>query len=238
MDYIDLDKLIQEHEKRIPPLENTFLAPQNPFFWLICASTGGGKTYSLIQLLLGQHLKFDHLYLFIKDIQEDKWQFYLSFLKTIEDDHFAKTGEEIRLFTVGTGKEDIPEVDKLDTEITRLFVFDDFMSDKVANESVISDLFTRGRRKNCSIVYMTQYFYAVPKTIRANCNYYSLFSVNRRDLSELSKEFAMDMDSNQFRELFRECTKQKHGFLFIDKKTTEPALKYRCGFDKLLTRPL
>jgi hypothetical protein len=223
MEFIDLDNLIERNVPRPKPLLNHWLAPQNPFFWAINAPTGGGKTYSLIQLILQNYLRFDHLYLFIKDFQEDKWLFVLKFLNTINSD----------LFTVGRDASDIPNPDELEVEGTKLFIFDDFIADKLANETTIKDMFTRGRKKNCSIVYLTQSYFAMGKTLRLNCNYFSLFGVaSTNELQQIAKDHAAEIGYDKFKQYYQTAMREKYGFLFIDKKTNQEELKYRLGYDR------
>ena len=226
MEFVDLDGLVKEHVPQPSCLKNHPLAPQHPFFWAISAPTGGGKTYSLIQLMLQGLIKFDHLYLFIKDVHEDKWQFLLKFLNTISDS--AKSDP---LFTVGTKAEDVPNPDEMEKEGTKLFIFDDFINDKKANNTVVLDLFTRGRKKNCSVVYLTQSYYALNKTTRINCNYFSLFGVaSQNELRTLASEHGAEIGYQKMREYFQTALSKPYGFLFIDKKTNDPDLKYRSGF--------
>lgn len=231
MENIDLDKLVNRHNPRPKALENSWFAPQNPFFWLIVAPTGGGKTYSLIQLILQGHLKFDHLYLYMKDVEEDKWQFVLQFLKTIEENAEAK----VKLFTVGTHGSEIPNPDDLPVEGTKLFIFDDFITDNEANKTVIRDLFTRGRKKNCSVVYISQSYFSLEKDIRLQCNYFSFFKMpSKREMMEFAKDHATDIEFHEFQNLYKQAINKPFGFLFIDRKTNDPCLRYRSGLTGLL----
>ena len=42
----------------------------------------------------------------------------------------------------------------------------------------INDLFIRGRHHNCSIIYLSQYFYRIPIRSRGSANYFIFFKLN------------------------------------------------------------
>ena len=52
-----------------------------------------------------------------------------------------------------------------------MIVFEDMIADILSNKKVnpvVTELFIRGRKLNISLVFMTQYYFAVPKNIRLN----------------------------------------------------------------------
>ena len=56
-----------------------------------------------------------------------------------------------------------------------LLVFDNITADMEANKklsSIVSELFLRGRKLNISIVFLSQSYFKVPKTIRRNTLYH------------------------------------------------------------------
>ena len=120
----------------------------------------------------------------------------------------------------------------LDRNETNLLVFDDFMTTK--NQSSITDAFVRGRHANCSCIYVTQCYFPVPKDIRLNCNYFVIFNVqSKRELVELQKDHATNIDKEDFQKLYREAVFDPHSFFVIDKRTDFPPLSYRKCFDGL-----
>ena len=55
--------------------------------------------------------------------------------------------------------------------IKTLIVFDDMITDMLINKklnSIVTELFIRGRKLNISLVFITQSYFAVPKNIRLN----------------------------------------------------------------------
>ena len=52
-----------------------------------------------------------------------------------------------------------------------LIVFDDMIADMINNknlDSIVTELFIRGRKLNISIVFITQSYFKVPKDVRLN----------------------------------------------------------------------
>ena len=59
----------------------------------------------------------------------------------------------------------------LDKENKILTVFDDMIADMISNKklnSIVSELFIRGRKRNISLVFITQSYFKVPKDFRLN----------------------------------------------------------------------
>ena len=56
-----------------------------------------------------------------------------------------------------------------------LNVFDDMIADMLSNKKpnpIVAELFNRGRKLNISIAFITQYYFAVPKSIRLSSTHY------------------------------------------------------------------
>ena len=56
-----------------------------------------------------------------------------------------------------------------------LIVFDDMIADMKSNKKlspIVTELFLRGRKLNISLVFISQSYFKVPKTIRLNVTHY------------------------------------------------------------------
>ena len=65
----------------------------------------------------------------------------------------------------------------LDKENKILIVFDDMIADMINNKklnSIVTELFIRGRKQNISLVFITQSYFKVPKDVRLNILTFSL----------------------------------------------------------------
>ena len=116
----------------------------------------------------------------------------------------------------------------------------------VADDQVGSDLFvgplkkyfvganTRHRHHSASIVMVSQGYKEIPKTIRTGWTCLLIYKIgNMKELEVIYEEFPMDLGWDQWYELYREATSEKHDFLFIDMYGPEE-YKMRKGFDKAL----
>ena len=59
----------------------------------------------------------------------------------------------------------------IDKERKILIVFDDMIADMINNKklnSIVTELFIRGRKLNISLVFITQSYFKVPKDVRLN----------------------------------------------------------------------
>ena len=63
----------------------------------------------------------------------------------------------------------------IDKERKVLIVFDDMIADMINNKklnSIVTELFIRGRKLNISLVFITQSYFKVPKDIRLNTTHF------------------------------------------------------------------
>ena len=64
-----------------------------------------------------------------------------------------------------------------DKENKILIVFDDMVADMIYNKklnSIVTELFIRGRKLNISLVFITQSYFKVPKDVRLNTSHFLL----------------------------------------------------------------
>ena len=75
-----------------------------------------------------------------------------------------------------------------DKERKILLVFDDIITDMINNKklnSVVTDLFIRGRKLNISLVFITQSHFKVPKDVKLNSTLFFIMKIlNKRKLQQ------------------------------------------------------
>ena len=73
-----------------------------------------------------------------------------------------------------------------DKENEKLIVFGDMIADMIHNkklDSVVTELFIRGRKLNISLVFITQSYFKVPKDVRLNTTHFFIAKIpNKREL--------------------------------------------------------
>jgi hypothetical protein len=211
-------------------LNKHILAPLWPFRLLICGSSGCGKT-NLLMNLIYNYLYYNKIYIYAKDLTESKYQILQDFFEEVTETMKEKTGDDFQVATFSSSKDDIVNVDDLDKEYQNLIIFDDFVTE--ADQHLIIDLFIRSRKKNCSLIYLTQSYFSTPKDIRLQCNYFILYNIsNERELSEIQRDHCLDVDRETFKKYCNKTTLEQYNFFLIDKKSKE--LRFRKNFDIIL----
>ena len=101
-----------------------------------------------------------------------------------------------------------------------LVVFDDMITDMESNKKLsptVTELFLRGRKLNISIVFISQSYFKVPKTIRLNATHYFIVKIpNKRELQQIASNIFFDIDFIGFMKLYEDYTKEPYSFLVND----------------------
>ena len=115
-------------------------------------------------------------------------------------------------------------------------IFDDMIVDMLNNKKlnpIATELIIRGRKLNNSLVFISQFYFAVLKNIRLNSTNYSIMKIpNKRELQQMLKY--SDIDFQDFMNLYKKCTQNPYSFLVIDTTlASDNPLRFR---KKLLER--
>ena len=106
-----------------------------------------------------------------------------------------------------------------------IIVFDDMIADMISNKklnTVVSELFIRGRKLNISIVFITQSYFKVPKDIRLNSTHFFIMKIlNKRVLQQIASNHSSDIGFKDFKKIYKKCTAEPYSFLVND--TTLPS---------------
>ena len=106
-----------------------------------------------------------------------------------------------------------------------LIVFDDMIANMVNNKKlnpIVTDLFIRDRKRNVSIVFITQSYFKVPKDVRLNPTYLFLMIIpNKRELQQIALNHSSDIDSKDFMKIYKKYTAEPYSFVVND--TTLPS---------------
>jgi hypothetical protein len=211
-------------------LNKHVLAPLWPFRLLICGSSGCGKT-NLLMNLIYNYLYYNKIYIYAKDLTESKYQMLQDFFEEVNETMKDETGEYFQVAIFSSSKDEIVNVDDLNKEYQNLIIFDDFVTE--SDQHLIIDLFIRSRKKNCSLIYLTQSYFSTPKDIRLQCNYFILYNIsNERELTEIQRDHCLDVDKETFKKYFNKATSEPYSFFLIDKKSRE--IKFRKNFDHII----
>ena len=108
----------------------------------------------------------------------------------------------------------------VDKENKILIVFDDMIADMIKNKqlnSIVTELFIRGRKLNISLVFITQSYFKVPKDVRLNTTHFFITKIpNKRELQQIALNHSSDISTKDFVNIYRKCTAEPYSFFVND----------------------
>ena len=198
--------------------ENGPYIPDHPYIILIGGS-GSGKTNALFNLINNQP-DIDKIYLYTKDSYEAKYQFLIKKIESIGLKHF--NGPKAFIEYSNDMQDVYKNIDEynVDKERKILIVFDDMIADMINNKklnSIVTELFIRGRKLNISLVFITPSYFKVPKDVRLNTTHFFIMKIpNKRELQQIALNHPSDIDFKDFIKIYKKCTNEPYSFLVID----------------------
>jgi len=249
----NFDKVVENYMKKDPqsPISNNPLLWKRNFRLLICGASDSGKTNLLLQLLIGELLHYDRLFVFSKTLDQDKYVFLQQFFQ----DLFEQTKIELhkKLKSTKSGKfgftsvdiesleptarffcntDEMPNIDEIDSSTKSLFVFDDCM---VGAQKRFIEIFSLGRNRNISAIYISQYFYQCPLLVRQNCSHFAMFGQpSKRQIQLLYRDLPIDIPIEKFLQFYQTAITEKYNFFYIDAQNRDPKLRFRKNFGEFL----
>lgn len=191
-----------------------------PFRMIIAGNSGSGKTQTLLNLLYNMPDTFEKIFIVTKNKDEPLYNYL--------EDKLGKQGLSIK-----EGLTELPDLDALDKEQNNLIVLDDLVNEPAKQQRPIADYFIRARKKNASLIYISQSFYAVPKLIRDNISYLIIKQVSSmKNLTMIARECSLGIDKNQLKKIYDDATKSKQDFLMIDLEGDKDD-RFRKNFDEI-----
>ena len=101
-----------------------------------------------------------------------------------------------------------------------LIVFDDMIADMIHNKklnSIVTELFIRGRKLNISLAFITQSYFKVPKDVRLNTSHIFIAKIpNKRELQQFAINHSSDINTKDFANIYRKCTFEPYSLLVND----------------------
>ena len=89
-----------------------------------------------------------------------------------------------------------------DIENKTLIVFRDMIADMIINrklDSIVTELFIRGRKLNISLVFITQSYFKVPKDVRLNTTHFVIAKIPyKKELQDIPINHSSDIRTEDF----------------------------------------
>ena len=147
--------------------------------------------------------------MYAKDPYEDKYQFLINKRESVGLKHFNDPRTFIEYSNDMYNVYKNIDLYNSDKENKILIVFDDMIADMINNKlnSVVTELFIRGRKLNISLVFITQSYFKVPKDVRLNTTHFFIMKIpNKRELTQFAINHSSDINTKEFIEIYRKCT--------------------------------
>ena len=207
---------IYTNENKTKHNKNWSYIPDKPYGILIIGSSGSGKTNIFLNLIENQ-LDIDKIYLYAKDPYEAKYQYLINKREGVGIDHF---NDPKAFIEYSNDMQDVyKNVDEYnpDKENKILIVFDDMIADMIHNKklnSIVTELFIRGRKLNISLVFITQSYFKVPKDVRLNTTHFFIMKIpDKREIQEIAKNHSSNINTKDFINICKKYTAKLYSFL-------------------------
>ena len=195
--------------------------PDHPYRILIIGGSGSKKTNLLLNLTENQP-DIDKIYLYAKDPYESIYQ-YQYLINKREDVGMNHFNDPKAFIEYSNDMHDVyKNIDEYnpDKENKILIAFDDMIADMIHNKklnSIVTEMFIRGRKVNISLVFITQSYFKVTKDVRLNTSHFFIAKIpNKRELQQIAKNHSSDINNKDFANIYRKYTDEPYSFLVID----------------------
>lgn len=203
------------------------LSPQHPYRMLVVGPSNTGKTNVVVDMVLDK-VYFDNLYVIAGDLDDDYYRYLARCIEELNEE--IESGKNEKLYGLEPKVLEMSnninfDIKKLDKKRQNVVIVDDMITE--THQDTICELFTRIRKLNGSIIYITQSYFETPKLIRQNCNYLMIFNIGQEgNLHTLLRNHCVN-DMDKVLELYNRIHMVPYRFLMIDKKD----FNYRCCYE-------
>jgi hypothetical protein len=196
-------------KKLNPKVHNPHFADHGihlPFRMIIAGSSGAMKTNTALNIINQMPDTFSKIVIITRNANEPLYNFLREKIPDVE---------------IYEGLAKLPELDKdFDKKENSLVIFDDLVLEK--KQDVIEEFAIRCRKLGVSMIYITQVWFRVPKTIRQNLNYIILKNIAQSsDLTRILRDYSLGISKEELHGIYKYATKgkskeDKTNFLMID----------------------
>jgi len=189
-----------------------------PFRMCVVAPSGTGKTNFLLNL--------------IKVFSQGEGTFADIAIITRNKDEplYNYLSGEFEQIQIKEGMSSTPRLDDMDKKYNHLVVWDDLVLSKNLNS--VEEYYMRARKKNCSVVFLSQSYYDIPKFIRKNSNYLVLLDLggSKREQTAIMNEWSSDLDKDELKAVYNDAVSVPLRPLIITGGKVARDKKYRKGW--------
>ena len=157
--------------------------PDHPYRIFIIGGSRSGKTNLLLNLIENQP-DIDKIYLYAKDPYEAKYQYLINKKEDVGIGHF---NDPKAFIEYSNDMHDVyKNIDEYNPnkENKILIVFDDMIAGMIHNKklnSIVTELFIRGRKLNISLIFVTQSYFKVSKDVTLNASDFFIANIPKKE---------------------------------------------------------
>lgn len=189
-----------------------------PFRMCVVAPSGSGKTNFVLNL--------------IRVFSQGKGTFADITIVTRNKDEplynwLAGQNDNIKILE---GMTNNPKLDNYDKKYNHLLIWDDLVLSK--NLDQVCEYYLRARKKNVSLLFLSQSYVDIPKMIRKNSTFLVLFDLggSKREQDFIMREWSGELDRDELRAIYEDAVSEKLSPLIIKGGKVKMNEKYRKGF--------
>ena len=180
--------------------------------------------------LINNQPDIDKIYLYAKDPYEAKYQYLINKREGVGINHFNDPKAFIEY------SNDMHDVYKNiddynpDKENKILIVFDDMIADMINNKklnSIVTDLFIRGRKLNISLVFIAQSYVKVPKDVKLNTTDFFFMKIpNKRELQQIARNHSSEIGFKDLIRIYKKVTAEPYSLVNDDTLASDNPLRF------------
>ena len=189
-----------------------------PFRMCVVAPSGSGKTNFVLNL--------------IRVFSQGKGTFTDITIVTRNKDEplynwLAGQSDNIKILE---GMHNNPKLDDYDKKYNHLLIWDDLVLSK--NLDPVCEYYLRARKKQVSLLFLSQSYVDIPKMIRKNSTYLVLFDLggSKRERDYILREWSGELDKDELNAIYNDATAENLSPLIIQGGKAKRDKKYRKGF--------
>ena len=162
----------------------------------------------------------DEIYLYAKDPYEVKYQYLINKRERIGIDNFndpkafIEYSNDMRHVYTNINYYNLNKENKI------LIVFDNMIADMINNKklnSIVTELFIRGRKLNISLALITQSNFKVPKDVTLNTSHFFIVKIpNKGELQRIVINHSPDISNKGIENIYSKCTIEPYLFFVND----------------------
>ena len=163
----------------------------------LLGTTGSFKTNFLVNLIKDTGV-FNKIVLYLANPEQPLYKSLIKKIRALE------VKEKTSILEIFDNIDNVKSPLDIDPSENTLVVFDDFQNEKVSKQKNIIDLFTRGRTRQVTCVYIAQTYYkGIPAIIRGNLQYLIIFKVQSpSDLARILADRSLGVDKKQLMNMY------------------------------------